>query len=173
MKGSGFICSTWHYPKRARSWFLGWNEGLATIGVPDDDFPGSFTFTYRSMEEAREVFSRRRSIADLYDAFDLTRPGMRKFLSGMEISRSDEICRNRAEGMSLARIAKLHRTSAASVKEVLENRGFEIRPGNTLKREPPTDDFLRARAEGMSIYAMAKKFGVHWMTIKRRLDGPD
>ncbi|WOI56707.1 transposase family protein [Palleronia sp. LCG004] len=173
MKESGFIFSTWHYPKRAKSLFHGWNDGLATISVPDDDYPGSFTFTYRSEEEAREVFLRRRSIADLDDVFNLTRPGMRRFLAGMQINREDEICRNRAEGMSLAKIAKLHRTGAATVKGILEHRGFEIRPGNTLKREPSTDDLLRAKAEGKSINAIAKQFGVHWMTIKRRLDDLD
>ncbi|WP_299845885.1 hypothetical protein [uncultured Jannaschia sp.] len=150
--------------------FFGWDGDKAEIYSPDEGFPGSFTAAPRTVDEARAVFARRRSIADLVEAFDLRRRDLPKFLAGIEVSLDDEVCRNRAQGMSFAEIAKLQKTSAAKIRRILKQRGFEIRPGNTLKNEPSDAELGRAKAAGKSVNRVAKEFGIHWKTAKRRLD---
>lgn len=72
--------------------------------------------------------------------------------------------------MSFAEIAKLQKTGAAKIRRILKQRGFEIRPGNALKNEPSDAELGRAKAAGKSVNRIAKEFGIHWKTAKRRLD---
>lgn len=164
------ISSTEHYAFCTRAVFAGWRGDEAVFYRPDDKIPDLLWAASRTADEARGVFARRRSVADLIDAFNLRRRDVPRFLAGIDVILEDEICRNRSEGMSLASIAKLHKAGVAKVRRILKERGFEIRPGNTLKSEPSRSALRRAQVAGKSVNMIATEYGIHWQTAKRRLD---